>query len=731
MFVTQGPIDPESNMFAGRAAELRRMETWLPSTHCVGAVLGARQTGKTSLLLKLRHAMRSKYAFVFVDFEAVAQAKLAECLNYIAGEMIDQLAGRIGGFERPVLKDQGDFLAFLEKAARAAHDLRIVLLLDEIGALLPDAAFKLSSAIRAIFTTRHVKPEFARYVFVLAGATDMLDLTKGRSSPLKNVADSLYLGDLSVAETEQLVAEVLGDALTPGLRKTFQSLHAWTAGHPYWTQLLGEALGRAATELPEAAITVAVEQLLQTEDRNLPHVFRALDADGGLWDLVGALLAGAPISFTRSNHSIAKLELIGLLKNDNGRCRIRNRIYREALEQHPIRRPRVPGRDLHSVTQRLLAAADLETLLHAVATNLQATLQNRSVTTVMKHAANGSFSIASSVGVAGNTELTFDAGSALAKLGANPIETQKAGLSEREIDLLERFGVTLIVPIRLESETVAFIWLGRKLSGDAYDDADLEFLTAVAEQVTDGFDRMRLRGLERDVHKAWEIQRGLLPQELPQVEGVMIDGSCQPARVVGGNYYDALQLGQQTLAFCIGDVVGKGLPAALLMANLQASVRTSVSDAVSPSRVCENINRLLARNIRPGEFITFFYALFDGRTRKLVCTNAGHNYPLLFRKDGDVVRLNEGGPPLGIFPDCRYGQQELVLASGDRLLLFTDGVTESCNASGEELGEDRLIALGRRQGDATTLHRSVVETVRTFRAGVLQDDVTVLALSVL
>ena len=101
---------------------------------------------------------------------------------------------------------------------------------------------------------------------------------------------------------------------------------------------------------------------------------------------------------------------------------------------------------------------------------------------------------------------------------------------------------------------------------------------------------------------------------------------------------------------------------------------------------------------------------------------------MLFRKDGDVVRLDEGGPPLGILPDCRYAQQEVVLASGDRLLLFTDGVTESCNARGEEFGDDRLIALGRREGDAAMLHQSVVEARKAFSPAAPQDDVTVVTL---
>src|SRR5258705_9689351 len=208
MFVTQGPLDPESRLFTGRAAELKQMEGWLTDAHCVGAVLGARQTGKTSLLLRLRHLLRGKYAFVFVDLEAVANAGVTECLTFIAREIVEQLAGSVRGPAAAPLKERTDFLGFLETYARTTGSVRVVVLLDEIGALLPETALRLSSVIRYVFTTRHVKPEFARYVFVLAGATDMLELTTGPNSPLKNFADSLYLGDLSAAETQQLVSEM-------------------------------------------------------------------------------------------------------------------------------------------------------------------------------------------------------------------------------------------------------------------------------------------------------------------------------------------------------------------------------------------------------------------------------------------------------------------------------------------------------------------------------------------
>lgn len=729
MFVTQGPLHPESRLFTGRGAELKRMETWLANAHCVGAVLGAGQTGKTSLLLKLRHTLRSKGAFVFVDLEAVANADLTECLTFIAREMVHQLAGEVGGLTAAAMQDRSDFLGFLEAFAQAARSVRIVVLLDEIGALKPETALRLSSVIRAVFTTRHVKPGFARYVFVLAGATDMLELTTGRNSPLKNVADSLYLGDLSPAETQQLVAEVFGEALTPERHEVVRTLHDWTGGHPYWTQLLGEALGREEVAVTPEGVQAAVEQLVHTEDRNLPHVFKALENDGSLSQLVEALLARTPVSFSRAHRGIAKLELIGLLKNDRGRCIIRNRIYRAALEQHPVRRPRAPGRDLHQLTKRLLKCGDAETLLETATADVQAALQVLSAASFLKPAGENAFSLVASVGIGEGETLRFDSASRLAHLAGGVIEPAGAGLRESEIALLDRLGIGLIVPVAVKDDTVAFFWLGRKLSGDEYDEEDREFLTALAEHTASGLDRLQLRTLERDAQKAWQIQQRLLPRELPQVEGLKIAASCRPARLVAGDYYDVVKLDDHRLAICIGDVIGKGLPAALLMANLQAAVRRAAPGGMSPCALCADVNRLIADNLGLGQFITFFYAIIDVAARRCTYTTAGHNPPILIRRDATIERLAQGGPPLGLSPEWNHDEQQLPFEPGDRLLLFTDGVTELRNSNGDEFGDERLIAIARDHMDAAALHQAVAGAVVTFSGGVIQDDLTILAVA--
>jgi hypothetical protein len=335
MFVTEGPIDPESRLFVGRARELRRMEGWLSrEEECVGAVLGARQTGKTSLLLKLRHTFRNKYAFAFIDLQAVEGASVHDCFAFITEEILGQLSPTVEGDIPSVPKNSAGFLNFLQQFARVSQTIRIIVILDELGALPPATAVKLGHTIRAAFSSRYVKPEFAHYVFILAGATDMLELTVGKNSPLWNVTQSIYLGDLAPAETEQLLSEAFGEERIQVFGEMNRHLHTWTEGHPYWTQLLAATIQAQLHEATEASVANVVERLLLTEDKNLPHVFHSLQADKALWNMFEAVLEGAPLRFSRTDAAVAKLELIGVLKEREGRCAIRNRIYQQAMQGH-------------------------------------------------------------------------------------------------------------------------------------------------------------------------------------------------------------------------------------------------------------------------------------------------------------------------------------------------------------------------------------------------------------
>jgi phosphoserine phosphatase RsbU/P len=237
---------------------------------------------------------------------------------------------------------------------------------------------------------------------------------------------------------------------------------------------------------------------------------------------------------------------------------------------------------------------------------------------------------------------------------------------------------------------------------------------------------------EHEIAEARSIQEGFLPKDIPQLTGYEIVGAWQSARVVGGDYYDVLPFDNNAVGLCIADVAGKGMPAALLMSNLQAAVRGLASASVPPNVLCARWNQLLCRNIAMDRFITFFYAHLDGSRRELQYVNAGHNAPIVMRRNGSHERLKLGGGVLGLFANQHFDLGNVTLNSGDRLVLFTDGVTEAGNVDGEEFGEDRLIALlqENRAATAKEIQHGILSAAGEFSRHNWTDDATLLILSV-
>jgi sigma-B regulation protein RsbU (phosphoserine phosphatase) len=244
--------------------------------------------------------------------------------------------------------------------------------------------------------------------------------------------------------------------------------------------------------------------------------------------------------------------------------------------------------------------------------------------------------------------------------------------------------------------------------------------------------RRRAEDEKRELDEALRIQRKLLPSSIPQFDGCEIATQWRPASGVGGDCYDVIPFAPSRLALCIADVVGKGIPAALLMSNLQASVRAFASDAAPPAELCQQVNRILCGRIAEGRFISFFYCRIDTTLGVLCYSNAGHYMPIVIRQDGSVERLHEGGPVLGVFTDASYQQGHAQIASGDRIVLFTDGVTEARNGNGEEFGEDRLLAaaVANRSCSAPALEARLSQCVAEFTGDVLQDDATLIVVAV-
>jgi phosphoserine phosphatase RsbU/P len=231
----------------------------------------------------------------------------------------------------------------------------------------------------------------------------------------------------------------------------------------------------------------------------------------------------------------------------------------------------------------------------------------------------------------------------------------------------------------------------------------------------------------RDEADARLVQRSLLPQALPAPAGLCLSATWRPAQGYGGDCYDVAAFDDEALVVSIADVAGKGLPAALVMSNLQAAVRAFGDGGTqSPRDICTRVNRLLCRHMISGRFVTFCYARIDCRRRTLTWANAGHNPPLLLRAGGGVDYLSPGGLVMGVLEDAAYEERSLDLRPGDRLIFYTDGITEAMSPDGEEYGEEGLIESATGHAGATDLSEALLHDVVTFAGGSLQDDATLI-----
>ncbi len=237
------------------------------------------------------------------------------------------------------------------------------------------------------------------------------------------------------------------------------------------------------------------------------------------------------------------------------------------------------------------------------------------------------------------------------------------------------------------------------------------------------------RRAAQELEIAKQVQARLFPQTLPPLKTLEYAGICIQARKVGGDYYDFLDLGQERLGFVIGDISGKGIAAALLMANLQANLRSQCALALDqPQRLLRSVNQLFCENTPDGAFATLFFAEYDDISCRLRYANCGHLPALLLRSDNTVERLDATATVLGIFKDwdCEIG--ECQLHPGDTLALYTDGITESYNSDEEQFGEQRLIeALQRhRQACSQAALASIVGEVQRFSPHEQHDDITLI-----
>ena len=239
--------------------------------------------------------------------------------------------------------------------------------------------------------------------------------------------------------------------------------------------------------------------------------------------------------------------------------------------------------------------------------------------------------------------------------------------------------------------------------------------------------RHELARKEVELKIARDVQEALFPHQLPTGGGLEFSAVCIPSSGISGDYYDVLQLPDGRLIFAIADISGKGISAAILMANLQAVLRVLAASAPEPSEVCRRLNQHLHEVTEASKFATFFYAEWRAWERKLTYVNAGHNAPLLL-KNGHGQQLNQGGMPLGLFPSAEFKTAAVCLGSGDTLVLYSDGITEATSKNGEEFGELRLESVVRAHcgKPLAVIQQQVLASVRQWAGENQEDDMTLL-----
>ncbi len=319
-------------------------------------------------------------------------------------------------------------------------------------------------------------------------------------------------------------------------------------------------------------------------------------------------------------------------------------------------------------------------------------------------------------------------------------------LNERE--QLTELNTQILLPLAVKNELSGIISLSPKRSEAPYTATDLRLLRSVASQTGLALENSRLTAtivleaaqkerLNTELEIAREVQERLFPQELPVVEGLDFYGACRPALGVGGDYYDFLELPEGKFGIAIGDISGKGVGASLMMASLQASLRgQTIHFGNDLASLMKQVNHLVYEASTTNRYATFFYAQYDPKSRMLSYVNAGHNPPFLIRDNGEVVLLTEGGPVVGMLPPMivDYTQGEIELKTGDLLVGYTDGISESMNPAEEEWSEDAMLQFLKTVADKPSqeiLAETVVAADRFADGAKQHDDMTMIVLKVL
>lgn len=319
---------------------------------------------------------------------------------------------------------------------------------------------------------------------------------------------------------------------------------------------------------------------------------------------------------------------------------------------------------------------------------------------------------------------------------ASPVVISDLDLESATLDQLRSAGVEVIVPLVGQGELMGALYLGARLSDQPYSTDDRKLLSNLAAQVAPAMQVAQLvreqqaeakerERIQQELQVAALIQHTLLPRDLPQKPGWAVDAFYRPARSVGGDFYDFVDLPGGKLGVAIGDVTDKGVPAALVMATCRSMLRAAALRNESPGAVLAEVNDTLVEEIPPAMFVTCLYAIIDTRSGEMTIANAGHNLPYI-RTDGGVVELRATGMPLGLMPGMDYEERSFEFEEGHVMVLTSDGITEAHDTSGEMYGFSRLLGRVAAPADDGDMVGAIVDDVEKHAGpdAEQEDDIT-------
>lgn len=324
----------------------------------------------------------------------------------------------------------------------------------------------------------------------------------------------------------------------------------------------------------------------------------------------------------------------------------------------------------------------------------------------------------------------------VAKTG-EPVIVPDVSVDPRYVDANPNTRSEIVVPIKLDDRMIGVINL-ESAEPHAFDHRAQSLISAFASHAAISIERARLhesslagKRLEEQLNIAREIQRSFLPQADPQawIRGYDVAGRNVPSMEVGGDYYDFIRIVQNHTGIAIGDVSGKGIPAALIMASFRASLIAEIRNNYSIRTICQKVNSLLYESLEAGNYVTAVYGVLDSRNHIFTFANCGHNQPFVLRANGSVEYLSEGGPVLGVSSESLYEERALVIQPDDVLVFYTDGVTEAFSAAGEEFGLERLVQVIRanRTKSAQLMADAIYDAVMAFASPThMFDDLTMI-----